>query len=331
MPSHLTKVIRINYNALMAKLTYPKTIVEFSTQFNNDETCLKYLIDSRWPDGFVCPHCYQEGGWWLKKYARFECKGCHKQVSPLAGTLLHRSHLPVHLWFWAAYLVTTHTPGISAVQLQRQLGVSKIDTAWYLLHRLRQGMLNVERTPLVGLIEADETHIGGPAKGKKGRGAREAKNKTLIGGAVEVLNLFDKDGKPQKKAGRLRLQILKSANEIEIEKFVKANVALGSTIKSDGWAGYSSNALIGYHHQREVQGTPQRAHELAPQIHQVFSNLKAWLLGIHHGVDPKYLQAYLNEFVFRFNRRGHPMSAFRSIFEILTSKQPLTLRTLTKP
>ena len=220
---------------------------------------------------------------------------------------------------------------MSAVQLQRQLGVSKIDTAWFLLHRLRQGMFNIERSHLSGLIEADETHIGGPAKGKKGRGVREAKNKTLVGGAVEVLNYFDKNGKIQKKSGRLRLQILKAANEEEIGKFVRTNIALGSTIKSDGWRSYSFDALAGYHHQREVQGSPQKAHELAPQIHQVFSNLKAWLIGIHHGVEPKYLQFYLDEFVFRFNRRGHPMSAFRSLFEILTAKQPLTLSALTTP
>ena len=305
--------------------------MEFAAQFHNDEVCLKYLIESRWPDGFICPHCDHTGGWWLAKYKRFECTTCHKQVSPLAGTLLHRSHLPIHLWFWAAYLVTTHTPGMSAVQLQRQLGVSKIDTAWFLLHRLRQGMLNIERSPLSGLIETDETYIGGPAKGKKGRGVREAKNKTLVGGAVEVLSYFDKRGKIQKKSGRLRLQILKAASEEEIRKFVRDNIALGSTIKSDGWSGYSSSALAGYYHQREVQGNPQKAQELAPQIHQVFANLKAWLIGIHHGVDPKYLQFYLNEFVFRFNRRGHPMSAFRSLFEILTAKQPLTLRKLIEP
>lgn len=315
----------------MTKQAYPKTIVEFSTQFHNDKACLQYLIESRWPNGFTCPQCNQEGGWWLEKYARFECKKCHKQTSPLAGTLLHRSHLPIHLWFWAAYLVTTHTPGMSAVQLQRQLGVSKVDTAWFLLHRLRQGMFNAERVPLSGLVEADETYIGGPAKGQKGRGVRKGKNKTLIGGAVEVFQYLNKKGNIQHKAGRLRLQVLKCASEEEIGKFIRENVSLGSTIKSDGWSGYSSNALSGYQHQREVQGIPQRGHELAPQIHQVFSNLKAWLIGIHHGVEPKYLPAYLNEFVFRFNRRGHPMSAFRSIFDILTSKPPLTLNTLTKP
>lgn len=315
----------------MGRRRYPKTIMEFAQQFPNDEACLKYLIESRWPGGFICPHCHQKGGWWLEKYKRFECVKCHKQVSPLAGTLLHRSHLPVHLWFWATYLVTTHTPGMSAVQLQRQLGVSKIDTAWFLLHRLRQGMVNVERTALSGFIEADETYIGGPAKGHKGRGVGKATNKTLVVGAVEILNYYDKKGQIQKKSGRLRLQVLKAASEKEIGKFVRANIALGSTIKSDGWKGYSSTALSGYQHQREVQGNPKRAHELAPQIHQIFSNLKAWLIGIHHGVEPKYLQSYLDEFVFRFNRRGHPMSAFRSLFKILTAKQPLTLKMFIKP
>jgi len=315
----------------MSKPDYPKTILEFAAQFHNDDVCLQYLIQTRWPEGFVCPTCHHMGGWWLGTHRRFECAQCHKQVSPLAGTLLHRTHLPIHRWFWAAYLVATHPPGISAVQLQRQLGIAKNDTAWFLLHRLRQGMVNADRRPLSGLIEADETHVGGPAKGKKGRGVREGKNKTLIGGAVETVIVTTKNGAVKKKAGRLRLQVLCAASEDEIGTFIRANVAPGSTIKSDGWKGYSATALAGYHHQREIQGRPQRGHELAPQIHQAFSNLKAWLMGIHHGVEPKYLQSYLNEFVFRFNRRVYPMSAFRSLLEILTAKQPLTLRTLKKP
>lgn len=315
----------------MPKPDYPKTILEFAAQFHNDDVCLQYLIQTRWPEGFVCPTCHHMGGWWLGTHRRFECAQCHKQVSPLAGTLLHRTHLPIHRWFWAAYLVATHTPGISAVQLQRQLGIAKNDTAWFLLHRLRQGMVNTDRRPLSGLIEADETHVGGPAKGKKGRGVRGGKNKTLIGGAVETVIFTTKNGAVKKKAGRLRLQVLRAASEDEIGTFIRANVAPGSTIKSDGWKGYSATALAGYHHQREIQGSPQRGHELAPQIHQAFSNLKAWLMGIHHGVEPKYLQSYLNEFVFRFNRRVYPMSAFRSLLEILTAKQPLTLRTLKKP
>lgn len=315
----------------MVKPDYPKTILEFAAKFHSDEICFQYLIENRWPDGFVCSNCGNIGGWWLSKQHRFECSGCHRQFSPIAGTLMHRSHLPIRLWFWAAYLVSTHTPGISAVQLQRQLGIAKIDTAWFMLHRLRQGMVNLDRTPLSGLIEADETHIGGPAKGKRGRGVRTSANKTLIAGAVEILDYKAKNGELEKKAGRLRLQILKSASEGEIGKFLKANVAHGSTIKSDGWKGYSKFALVGFSHQQLVQGVLQKGHKLVPQIHQIFSNLKSWLIGIHHGVEPKYLQAYLDEYVFRFNRRAFPMSSFRSLFEILLAKKPLTLAKLKKP
>jgi transposase-like protein len=315
----------------VTKPTYPGNLLEFTARFQSDEVCLQYLIENRWPEGFICPACEATRGWWLGKYRRFECRNCHRQTSPLAGTLMHDSHLPLRLWFWAAYWVTTHTPGISAVQLQRQLGIAKYDTAWFLLHRLRQGMVREEREPLSGEVEADETHVGGPAEGRRGRGVAKASHKSLVIGAVEIRSITNKVGKTIERAGRLRLQEVASAREEKIKTFLNKNVVKGSAIKSDGWKGYSSLALEGYHHIRQVQGIPQRAGELAPHIHQVFGNLKAWLLGIHHGVDPKYLQAYLDEFVFRFNRRGHPMAAFRSLLGIVTTKNPITLQQLKKP
>lgn len=315
----------------MGKPEYPKTIMEFAAKFHSDEICFQYLIENRWPDGFVCPQCHNPGGWRLAKYHRFECSKCHRQTSPLAGTLMHGTHLSIHLWFWAAYLVTTHTPGISAVQLQRQLGISKIDTAWFLLHRLRLGMVNNQRELLSGVIEADEAHIGGPAIDKKGRGVASSPNKSLIVGAVEIVTYKTKNGKYLEKAGRLRLQKISAANGKEIKSFLNHNVALGSTIKSDGWSGYSNNALKEYKHLRHVQQSPKQASELAPHIHRVFSNLKAWLIGTHHGVDPKYLQSYLDEFVFRFNRREYPMSSFRSILSIMAIKPHVSLEKLTKP
>jgi transposase-like protein len=316
----------------MSRPSYPKTLLEFVAQFNTDEACLNYLIEHRWPDGFVCPFCNKTGGWWLAKYRRFECSSCHKQTSPLAGTIMHRSHLPVHLWFWAAYLVATHTPGISAVQLQRQLGLKNDETSWFLLHRLRKAMVAPNRELLKGTVEADETHIGGPAKGKKGRGVARADNKTLIAGAIEVISYRTKKGVTKERAGRLRLQVLSSANEIAIQRFLNQNVVLKTTVKTDGWLGYSKNALKGYGHDRTVQrGLPPGQSRYAPHIHQAFGNLKAWLLGTHHGVDAKYIQSYLDEFVFRFNRREHPMAAFSTLLGIASSSKPLTLRNLVKP
>ena len=244
---------------------------------------------------------------------------------------MHRSHVPVHLWFWAAYLVATHTPGISALQLQRQLGMKQNATVWFMLHRLRKGMVRQGRELLCGVVEADETHVGGPAKGKKGRGVRAAASKTLIVGAVEILSFQNKKGELQEKAGRIRLETFRSASEENIGRFLKEHVVSGSTVKSDGWRGYSESALKGYTHIRQVQGSPERAKELAPHIHRVFSNLKSWLIGIHHGVDPKYMQAYLDEYVFRFNRRGTPMAAFQTLLGIATSKKPITRRNLLEP
>lgn len=255
--------------------------MEFSARFHSDEACLEYLIQTRWPQGFVCPACNAAGGWWLAKQRRFECRSCHRQTSPLAGTPMHDSHLSLRLWFWAAYWMATHTPGISAVQLQRQLGIAKVDTAWFLLHRLRQGMVRENGEPLFGPVEADETHVGGPAEGHRGRGVAKARHTSLVIGAVEVRSVTGKSGKQTERAGRLRLQKIQSANEERIKAFLNKNVAMGSTLRSDGWKGYSSLALEGYRHLRQVQGTPNRAEELSPHIHRVFGNLKAWLLGIY--------------------------------------------------
>lgn len=315
----------------MAKPKYPKTLLEFVAQFNSDGACIQYLIEHRWPDGFICPACKNKGGWWLPQYKRHECSKCHKQTSLLAGTIMHRSHLPIHIWFWSAYLVSTHTPGISALQLQRQLGLKNSETAWYLLHRLRRGMVSPTRGLLSDVVEADETHIGGPSKGKKGRGVAKDANKTLIAGAVEVVEYKTKSGELKHRAGRLRLEVLKNANGTEIKKFLNGNIAKGSVIKSDGWKGYSAEALVGYKHARTVQLSPDGEKKFAPHIHRAFGNLKSWLLGTHHGVDPKYLQSYLNEYVFRFNRREHPMAAFSTLLGIMAQGKPLSLRNLVEP
>ena len=141
------------------------------------------MVRCRWQDGCVCPKWSGKSAWLNSTRYVFACRSCGRQTSPIAGTIMHRSHVPVQEWFWAAYLVATHTPGISALQLQRQLGIGNYRAAWHLLHRLRRGMLNEERTCLSGLIEAGETYSGGPAKGKTGRGVAAAKHKPLVAGA----------------------------------------------------------------------------------------------------------------------------------------------------
>lgn len=317
--------------AAMGRSAYPKTMREFRDQLSSREACLDYLVRSRWPDGFTCPDCGGEDAYLNSKRYVFECKVCRKQTSPTSGTAMHRSKIPIQDWLWAAYMMATHTPGMSAKQLQRYLGTTSYETAWYLLQRFRRAMVNESRAVLSGTVEADETLIGGPAKGKKGRGVAKGKNKSLVLGVVEVLSYKDAGGKAKKRAGRVRLEVAHHADEETLRIFLDKNLKSGSTVHTDGWRGYSETALLDYRHIVNVQDSPQSASRLAPHIHRVFSNLKTWLLGTHHGVEPKYLQAYLDEFVFRFNRRQTPMAAFQTLLGISSTKGPQSMRGLRYP
>ena len=207
----------------------------------------------------------------------------------MSGTVMHRSHVAIQEWFWAAYLVTTHTPGLSATQLERQIGC-QYNTAWFMLHRLRHAMVNDARSRLRGAVEADETIIGGPVRGKRGRAVTSLTMKTLVFGAVEVIAYTDKRGENVERAGRIRLATTANADEKSIGEFLVQNVEGGSMIRTDGWRGYSKTALANYRHRQ----TPGMR---ASHIHRAFGNLKTWLNGTHHGVTPKYLHAYLDEFV----------------------------------
>jgi transposase-like protein len=308
-----------------AKPAYPKTVGDFRRQFASEEACVQYLIESRWTGGFSCPRCEHDAYWYLTKRKLLVCRSCRKETSPIAGTLMHGSHVPIQEWFWAAYLVTTLTPGISALQLQRQLGLGSYRTAWFMLNRLRKGMVSDSRSRLSGIVEADETIIGGPIKNKRGRGVTHGTHKSLVVGAVEVIPYVDKKGIAREKAGRLRLAVIQNADEETIGGFLNKNVEPGSEIRSDGWRGYSKTALEGYHHDKRIVGSPEKAHLVAPHIHRAFSNLKTWLTGTHHGVEPKYLTRYLDEYVFRFNRRQTPMAAFQTLLGIASSIKPMSL------
>jgi len=280
---------------------FPKSLKEFQARFPDDERCRAYLTACRWPEGFRCPHCGAASAFELPRRGLWQCKACDRQTSVTAGTVLHRTRVPLTVWFWATYLVTTHTPGLSAVQLQRQLGLS-YETAWALLHKLRRAMVNPEREPLRDKVEVDETYLGGHEAGLKG--GRQLLEKALIVGAVEVRG---------KAAGRVRLQVVPDASGRSLTGFVKRTTAPGTTILSDAWPAYAPLVDLGYRHRPRTQGTPERATKLLPHIHRVFGNLKSWLSGTHHGVGHGHLQAYLDEFTFRFNRRRTPMAAFQTL------------------
>ena len=235
------------------------------------------------------------------------------------GTIMERSHTPLSTWFWAAYLVSSQTPGMSAVQFQRQLGLSRYETAFGILHKLRAGMVRPDQDRIGGKtgehVEVDETYIGGRTRGE-GRGVH---HKTLVVAAVEVRHRKPGTAQDKRKdgryAGRVRLSIAADRSAESLCGFVESAVMPDTLVVTDDWSAYGSLRTRGYDHHAiaECGDPPEVAEEFMPMIHLVFSNLKTWLKGIHHGVSAKHLQAYLNEFTFRFNRRFYPFNAFRSL------------------
>ncbi len=239
---------------------------------------------------------------------------------------MHGSKLPLTVWFWAAFLMTTHSNGISALQLQGQLGLGSYKTAWLLCAKLRRAMVDSDRSPLQGLVEVDETAISCRSKQEPVMGGqgRSHQGKLLVAGAVEV----DQRGRP----GRLRLARIEDYSAKSLHLFVERSLAPTTIARTDGWSGYQGvgNTIPGLNHQPHTIG-PMAAHFVLPWVHRAFSNLKTWGLGVYHGLRAKHLQTYLDEFVFRFNRRRNRHSAFKTILAIAVKKSPMTYNMLISP
>lgn len=311
-------------------LAFPTSLRGFQKLFPDDAACAAYLERVRWHGTFECQHCSEKGDPYrfAGRPGVLRCRKCQRDTSLMRGTVMQDTKTPLTVWFWGAYLVSSMTPGMSAVQFQRQLGLSRYETAFNILHKLRAGMVRQGRDRIGGNlargdhVEIDETYIGGAVRGQ-GRGPQD---QTLVMAAVEVRTRPAKKGdKPMRRggryAGRLRLEIVPNRGARAMTSFVEAAVEPGAMVITDGAPGYSTLAKLGYQHLPVVEGNdPKVAEEFLPIVHLVFSNLKAWLGGTHHGrVEPKHLQTYLNEFVFRFNRRFYPFNAFRSLLGIGTN------------
>jgi transposase-like protein len=293
--------------------------MEFQERFPDETACLEYLAASRWPEGYRCPACGGERAWVLERRHLWECGNCHHQTSVTAGTVMHGTRTPLRLWFWAAYLVATHTPGISAKQLQRQLGLSRYETAWLILQKLRRAMVAPERTPLRGEVEVDEGFVGGVNPDRKA--GRDPVGKRLVGAAVEVRGAG---------SGRLRLTVLEDASKCSLGPWVAANVESGAIVHTDGWRGYAGLRELDFDHRPVSQRWRSEERKLIlPRAHRSLSNLKTWLQGTHRSASEKHLQVYLDEFVFRHNRRRTPMAAFQTLLGLGAAHPPSTYTEIT--
>lgn len=320
----------------MEPARYPRNLRDFQRRFPDDAACLSYLADLRWPVGFRCPRCGSDAATMLTTRRLWQCRSCRKQTSLTAGTTLHRSRLSLTTWFWATYLVASLKPGISALQLGQQLGL-RYETAWMLLHKLRRAMVNPNRDKLRGVVEVDETWIGGTQAGLKGGRQLKDRKALLVAVAVERRETAASDDGTRKATrylGRLRMAVVPDGTEATLVGFVERNIEPGSTIISDAWSSYSSLTAKGYTHESHSQRALKKAGldaNVVPGVHRVISNLKTWLRGTHHGVGADHLDHYLDEFVFRFNRRFYPMAGFATLLGIGATQPPTTYEQIRRP
>lgn len=273
-------------------LDYPRTFQEFRAWFPDESSCLDYLEQLRWPEGFVCPVCGGRDAWRTARRL-WMCAGCGRKTSPTAGTIFHRSHTPLSTWFAAAWFVTSQKNGVSARGLQQALGFGSYETAWAWLHKLRRAMIRPDRDRLHGIVELDETFLGGVSPGQFGAGT----DKVPVQVAVERVG--------SRRLGRVRFAVASRPGTLELVEFACTTVEPGSVIRTDGARMLRRLADRGYNHEyTTVYNSLDKTEEL-PGVHRVAALLKRWIAGtLHYSVSDQHLAYYLDEYAFRFNRRG---------------------------
>ena len=274
---------------------YPRTMQEFDEWFPNEEACVEYLRRLRWPEGFHCPNCGKDKAW-LTGRGLLRCASCQRQTSVIAGTLFEGTRKPLRTWFQAVWYITSQKYGGNALGLKRVVGFGSYQTAWTWLHKMRHAMVRPGRDRLSGKVEVDETYVGGVETGVRGR---EIEKKAIVVIAVEVHEPFG--------FGRVRLRQVPDVSGASLVPFVCEMIEPGSEVLTDGWGGYNTLVEHNYLHSKTVlsSSSDDPAHVLMPGVHRIAALLKRWLLGTHQGaVSSKYLDYYLDEYTFRFNRRS---------------------------
>jgi transposase-like protein len=269
------------------------TMIDFMEKFDTDEKCREYLYRTQWPDGFVCPKCGAvDEPFQIKSRGLYQCRHCTHQTSVTAGTIFDGTRTPLRKWFLAIYLMGSDKRGCSALRLKRELGIA-YDTAWTMSHKIRKAMGDRDDLYLLqGVVEMDEAFFGSPDEGgKRGRGS----DKTPV-----VIGLsLGKKGEPE----YCKAQVLNRADGEAVKAFAISAVEPGTVVITDGLNIYNKLAESGYKH-RPKNFDPTGEPEHLKWLHIIISNIKAFIAGTYHGLGVKHLQAFLDEFCFRFNRRS---------------------------
>jgi hypothetical protein len=313
----------------VAGVDYPRTWSDFMSSFATEQLCQQYLERVRWPRGFVCTRCGVCEQPYRATRERLMCRACRYQGSVIVGTIFDKTRTPLRTWLAAAWYLTNQKQGVSALGLQRVLGLGSYETAWAMLHRLRRAMVRPDREPLSGRVEIDETYLPLGDRQVPDSTKKRKSNTThvLVGIAVER--------RGRAGFGRVRLRHLVRDSQQFVLPFILNAIAPGSEVHSDGSAAYRALSEHGYTHLAHVlRGGERAAHQVLPGVHRVASLLQRWILGTHHGaVQPSHLDDYLDEFAFRFNRRRSRSRGllFYRLIQQAVRTDPVTYDTLVRP
>lgn len=265
------------------------SLIEWQKKFGTEKACTKELAKVRWPKGFQCPICGSQNYCTITTRNTYQCSSCRHQVSVTAGTLFHATKIPLVKWFWTIYLTASDKGGISALRLSKQIGVSW-PSARRMLKKIRIAMAHCDSIyRLENLIEFDDIYVGGKRAGKRGRGT-EGKKRVLV--AVETRG---------KGAGFVAMQAVETVSKDTVSDFLNFHLKSGQTVSTD--ALHALNSVTHDHVHEKKAPPPNKASEWLPLVHIMIGNMMKFLNGTYHGVSCRYLQEYLDEFCYRFNRR----------------------------
>jgi transposase-like protein len=285
------------------------SLPQFQKEFGSEEDCASYLAHKRWKDGFSCCKCNHTTYCYIRTRQLYQCQRCHYQTSVTAGTIMHKTKLPLTTWFWAIYLVAHDKRGKSALSLSQILGLN-YRTALRLLRKIRAAMQDRDSLYMLsGVVEMDDAYFGAPRKGKDGRGTNKAK-------AVIALSKDERN-----HPAYLRIQVIDQVTIEEIKRVTKVCVKPGSRIVSDGHSSYKQLADIGYTHDSQSYYKADKD-DFLKMLHNIIGNVKAYIQGTYHGLGAKHLQSYFDEFCYRFNRRFHPNEIFDRLLNACALASP---------
>lgn len=280
----------------------PKTLIGFMEMYRTEEDCRQALFEHRWPDGYRCPRCGHDRAYAHRKRPLFQCRACRHQASVTAGTIFEGTRTDLKKWFLAIYLLATTKKPLSSAELGRQLGIA-IQTAWTMRRKIMHAMIRREgELTLAGVVEMDESYVGGVNKGIRGRGAT---GKT----PVAIMAQQNESG----GCSLAHMQVIGDIGGLSLGEAATGHITPGSVLATDGFPSYLPLGKLGFDHQPLVTEGVENAADLLPWVHIIISNFKRWILDVFHGVSAKHLQSYLDEFCYRFNRRAQRTDLFRRI------------------